>query len=70
MGREVAAVELQWHQLQEMETGKGRRWGASIFGGEEGEEARRLHGSGGGRHSEERCGGWRLEVEDDQRKLG
>jgi predicted trehalose synthase len=41
-----------------METRKGRRWGAVIFGGEEGEEVRRLHGVIGGRHSEELLGGW------------
>jgi hypothetical protein len=33
--------------------GKGRQWCAAIFGGEEGEEARRLHDAGGRRHSEE-----------------
>jgi hypothetical protein len=27
--------------------GKGRRWGAIIVRGEEGEEARRLHSAGG-----------------------
>jgi hypothetical protein len=31
----------------------GRQWCATIFGGEEGEEARRLHGAGGRRHNEE-----------------
>jgi hypothetical protein len=48
-----------------------------IFGGEEGEEVRQFHGVEGERHNEERCGGrevedggWHLEVEDDQRKLG
>jgi hypothetical protein len=35
-GREVPAVELQWCWLQEMEMGKVRRWGATIFRGEEG----------------------------------
>jgi hypothetical protein len=30
-----------------------------------GGEARRLHNAVGGRYSEERRGGWRLEVEDD-----
>jgi hypothetical protein len=50
-------VELQCRRLQEMETGKGRRWGVAIFGGEEGEEARWLHGAGGRRHIEERRGG-------------
>jgi hypothetical protein len=63
-------VEFWWRRLREVETGKGRRLGAIIFRGEEGEVARRLHSAGGGRHSEERCGGWSLEVEDDQRKLG
>jgi hypothetical protein len=29
-------VELQWRRLQEMKTGKGRRWGATIFRGEGG----------------------------------
>jgi hypothetical protein len=48
-------VELQWRRLQEMKTGKGRRWGVTVFRGEEGEEARRLHGTGGRRHSKERC---------------
>jgi hypothetical protein len=28
--------------------GKGRRWGAADFRGKDGEEARRLHGVGGG----------------------
>jgi hypothetical protein len=51
-------VELQLCQLQETETGKGRRWGAAIFGGEEGEEVRQLHGAKGELHSEERCGNW------------
>jgi hypothetical protein len=41
-------VEHQWRQLREMETGKGRRWGVTIFRGEEGEEARQLHGDRGG----------------------
>jgi hypothetical protein len=40
-----------------METWNERRWGATVFKGEEGEEARRLHN-------------WRLEVEDDQIKFG
>jgi hypothetical protein len=37
-----------------------REWeamGAAIFGGEVGEEARRLHCAGGGQHNEERRGG-------------
>jgi hypothetical protein len=42
-GSEAAAVELQWHRLWKMETGKGRRWSATIFRGEEEEEARQLH---------------------------
>jgi hypothetical protein len=67
-------VELHWHRLREIEIEKGRQLGVAVFGGKEGEEARRLHGAEGGRHSEERCNGrggrrWRLEVEDDQRKL-
>jgi hypothetical protein len=33
-----------------------------IFGGEEGEEVRRLHGVIGGRHSEELLGGWRSKM--------
>jgi hypothetical protein len=37
-------MEFKRHRLQEMETGKGRQWGVSVFGGEEGEEASRLHG--------------------------
>jgi hypothetical protein len=41
-----------------MEMGKRRRCGVAIFRGKEGEEARRLHGAGGGWHSEERRGGW------------
>jgi hypothetical protein len=41
-------VELQWHRLQEIVTGKGRQWGVAVFGGEEGEEVRRLHDDGGG----------------------
>jgi hypothetical protein len=40
-----------------MGTWNERRWGATVFKGEEGEEARRLHS-------------WRLEVEDDQIKFG
>jgi hypothetical protein len=32
-------VELQWRRLREMETGKGRRWGAAIFGRGGGEAA-------------------------------
>jgi hypothetical protein len=47
-------MELQWHRLREVETGKGRRWGVAIFEGEEAEEARWLHGDVGGQHSEER----------------
>jgi hypothetical protein len=47
-GREILAVELQWHRLREMEMGKVRRWGATIFRGEEGEEARQLHSAKGG----------------------
>jgi hypothetical protein len=31
-----------------MKTGRGRRWVAAVFGGEEGEEARRLHSARGG----------------------
>jgi hypothetical protein len=50
--------------------GKGRRWDATVFGGEEGEEVRRLHGAGGGQQNKEQHNGWRLQVEDDQRKLG
>jgi hypothetical protein len=46
--RELASVEFQWCQLREMEMGKGRRWGAAIFGGGEGQEARWLHGARGG----------------------
>jgi hypothetical protein len=41
-------MELQWRQLQMMKTGKGRQWAAAIFRGEDGEEARRLHGVGDG----------------------
>jgi hypothetical protein len=51
--------------------GEGEAMGAAIFGGEEGEEVRWLHGAEGRRHIEERRGGpggWRLEVEYDQRK--
>jgi hypothetical protein len=55
-------VRLQWCQLWEMKTGKRRQWGATIFGGEEEEEVRRLHGVGGGRHSEEQRGGWRSKM--------
>jgi hypothetical protein len=36
-GREAVTVKLQFRRLWEMKTGKGRRWGAVIFGGEEGE---------------------------------
>jgi hypothetical protein len=57
LGRRVAAVEFQWRRLQEMATGKGRRWGATVSGGKEEDEARRLHGARGGRHSEEQCNG-------------
>jgi hypothetical protein len=47
-GREAVAVKLQWHRLWEMETGKGRQWGAAVFGGEEVEEMRQLHNAVGG----------------------
>jgi hypothetical protein len=50
----VAAVELQWCRLREMEMGKERQWGTTIF---KGEEARWLYGVGDGRHSKERHGG-------------
>jgi hypothetical protein len=68
-------VEPQWHRLREMETEKGRLWGVAIFGGKEGEEARRLHDVGGAAKSdaaagEAKGGGWHLEVENDERKLG
>jgi hypothetical protein len=68
-------VELQWCRLWEMEIGKGRRWGRIVFEREEGEEARQIHNAGGIQHSEERRGGRggrrrRLEVKDDQMKLG
>jgi hypothetical protein len=33
--------------------GEGRRWGAAVFGGEEGEEARRFHGAEGGQQNKE-----------------
>jgi hypothetical protein len=60
-----------------MKTRKGRRWGATVFRGEEVEEARRVHDVGGDNtvksgavagkvEGDDR----RLEVEDDQRKLG
>jgi hypothetical protein len=49
-------------RLWEMKTGKGKRRGAAIFRGEEGEEVRRLHVVGGGRHNEERCGGRRWQL--------
>jgi hypothetical protein len=39
-----------------METGKGKRWGTTVFIGEEREEARRLHDAKGGRHNKERSG--------------
>jgi hypothetical protein len=54
-GREVMAMKLQLHRLREMEMGKERRWGANVFGGEEREEVRWLHGARDGRHSKERC---------------
>jgi hypothetical protein len=38
----------------------------AIFGGEEGEGVRLLHGAEGGRHNEEQRGGWQLDFEDDQ----
>jgi hypothetical protein len=41
----------------------------AVFRGEEGEEARRVHGARGGRQNKERHNNWRLKVEDDQRKL-
>jgi hypothetical protein len=68
-GREAVMVEFQWRR--EIETGKGRRWGAIIFGGEEGEEVRWLHSAGDRRHSEERHVGrggrmWQL-VSEGQR---
>jgi hypothetical protein len=50
-----------------METRKGRRWGATIFGGEEGKEVRRHHGVEGERHNKEQCDSWHLEFKHDQR---
>jgi hypothetical protein len=51
-------VELQWCRLREMEMEKGcDAWGVVIFGGEQGEGARQLHGAEGGRHGEEWRGG-------------
>jgi hypothetical protein len=47
--------------------GEGRRWGATVFGGEEGEEARRFHGAEGGQQNKERHDGKRLKVEDDKK---
>jgi hypothetical protein len=47
-GRKVVTVQLEWHWLWEMETGKGMQWGVTVFEGEEGEEARRLHNVVGG----------------------
>jgi hypothetical protein len=41
-------VKLQWSRLWEMETRKERRWGAAVFGGEEGEEVRQLYSVEGG----------------------
>jgi hypothetical protein len=51
-------VELQCRWLREIEMEKGRRWGAAIFRGKEGEEARRPHGARGEQHSKERRSGW------------
>jgi hypothetical protein len=68
-------VELQWRRLQEMETGKGKRW-MHLFS--EGKRGRRRGGSmvseaddaskSGAVVREAEGGGWRLEVEYDQRK--
>jgi hypothetical protein len=65
--REAVAVELQWHRLHEMKMGKGRRWGAVVFGGEEEEEARRLHDARGGGQNKEWHNGWHIDVEYYQR---
>jgi hypothetical protein len=46
-------MELQWRWLRKMEMGKGRRWGVTIFEGEEGEVVRRLPSDGGEQHREE-----------------
>jgi hypothetical protein len=48
-----------------MKTGKGRRWGAAIFGGEEGEEVRRLYGTEGRQHNKE----WRDGLGGRRRRL-
>jgi hypothetical protein len=45
MGREAAAVELQWHRLHEMKMENGRRWGVTIF----------LRGREGGGEAAPRC---------------
>jgi hypothetical protein len=54
-----------------MKTRNRRRWGAVIFGGEEGEEMRWLHDAGGERHSKEwwwprrpkaMAGVWKLKI--------
>jgi hypothetical protein len=42
-GEGAVSVEFQYRRLREIETEKGRRWGAAIFEREEEEEARRLH---------------------------
>jgi hypothetical protein len=65
-------VELQWCRLREIETGKERRWGATVFEWERGLEARRLHGVEDGRFNEEWHDGWgglrgHLEVKDDKK---
>jgi hypothetical protein len=73
-GREVVAIEPQ---LQEMETEKGRRWGAAVS---EGKRGRRRGDStvsevddttkNGMVAEEAKDGGWCLDVKDGQRKMG
>jgi hypothetical protein len=70
------AVKVQWCQLYEMETEKRRRWGATVFSREEGRrrgdstvpEADNTTKSAT-TAGEAEGDSWRLEVEDDQRKL-
>jgi hypothetical protein len=59
-----------------METRKGRRWGAAVFEGEEGGGVaarwcrRRTTTKSNVADREAEGGSWRLDVNDDQRKLG
>jgi hypothetical protein len=72
-GREAAVVELQWRRLREMKMGKGgdgvqpflrgnRQGGSTVL---EADNTAKSNAAAGEVESDS----WRLEVEDDQRKL-